>query len=148
MTTLGIVSILCIGPLIGVEFAVSSFINPVMRRLDDAAQAAAVRMFARRLGAAMPYWYGVGLVLLLVETFLRRAQPGFSVLVGASSLWAAVVVFSVLFLVPINNRMMRLDPGAFSQAAQSEHRRWNTLHQLRIAALIVSFTLFLSTVVR
>ena len=50
--------------------------------------------------------------------------------------------------VPINNRMMRLDPGAFSQAAQSEHRRWNTLHQLRIAALIVSFTLFLSTVVR
>lgn len=148
MTTLGIVSILCIGPLIGVEFAVSAFINPVMRRLDDAAQAAAVRMFARRLGAAMPYWYGVGLVLLLVETFLRRAQPGFSVLVGASSLWAAVVVFSVLFLVPINNRMMRLDPGAFSQAAQSEHRRWNTLHQLRIAALIVSFTLFLSTVVR
>ncbi len=148
MTTLSIASILCIGLLIGVEFAVSVFINPVMRRLDDAAQAAAIRMFAHRLGTAMPFWYGLSLVLLLVETFLRRAQPGFSALAGASSLWAAVIVFTLLFLVPINNRLMRLDPSAFSQAAQREHRRWNTLHQLRVAALAVSSVLFLSTVVR
>jgi hypothetical protein len=41
---------------------------------------------------------------------------------------------TVLFLVPINNRMMLLD-GAMNAQAQHDHRTWDSLHRLRILAL-------------
>jgi len=65
MNLLHIATILCIGLLIGVEFAVSAFINPVVWKLDLAAQAEAFRLFGRRLGRAMPPWYIASLLLLV-----------------------------------------------------------------------------------
>jgi len=64
---LTIITTLCIGLLIGTEFSVSVFINPILRRLDVLAQAHAIRLFARRLGAAMPFWYTASLLLLIGE---------------------------------------------------------------------------------
>lgn len=52
LTELDIVTTVCIGLLIGSEFAVSVFINPILRKLDDLAQANAIHLFARRLGIA------------------------------------------------------------------------------------------------
>jgi len=51
MIVLDIVTAVCIGLLIGTEFAVSVFINPILRKLDDRAQAHAIRLFARRSAA-------------------------------------------------------------------------------------------------
>jgi hypothetical protein len=45
MNLLNIATILCIGLLIGNEFAVSAFINPVVWKLDSGAQATAFRRF-------------------------------------------------------------------------------------------------------
>jgi hypothetical protein len=55
MLALNVVTTLCIGLLIGTEFAVSAFINPILRKLDSRAQASAIRLFAKRLGTAMPF---------------------------------------------------------------------------------------------
>jgi hypothetical protein len=49
----------------------------------------------------------------------------------------------VLFLVPINNRMMRLDASSFPEESQREHRRWEALHRLRVAALVMAMVCFL-----
>ena len=57
MSLLNLTTTMCMGLLIGVEFAVSAFLNPVLWRLDQPAQSAAIRLFARRLGTAMPFWY-------------------------------------------------------------------------------------------
>src|SRR6185437_9691670 len=65
-----IATTVCIGLLIGTEFAVSVFINPVLRKLDDRTQAKAVSLFAARLGRAMPFWYGLSLLLLLIEAIV------------------------------------------------------------------------------
>jgi hypothetical protein len=64
MPTLDIATTLCIGLLVGVELAVSVFINPVVWQFERAAQAEAIRLFASRLGKAMPPWYIVSLLLL------------------------------------------------------------------------------------
>src|SRR5581483_9643214 len=74
MTVLDMATIVCIGLMIGVEFAVSAFINPVLWRLERGAQMEAIRIFAVKLGFVMPFWYGLGLVLLLVQTFMVRHQ--------------------------------------------------------------------------
>ena len=132
----------CIGLLIGTEFAVSAFINPVLRRLEDRAQARAISLFAARLGRAMPFWYGISLLLLAAEALVEPHEPGVALLI-ACAIWLAVIVLSVLFLVPINNRMMRLDAASFPEEAQREHRRWTALHHLRVAALVVAMVCFL-----
>lgn len=138
-----IATTICIGLLIGTEFTVSAFINPVLRKLDNRAHARAVSLFAVRLGRAMPFWYGLSLLLLVVKTIASRDEPGNVFLITACAIWLAVIVFSVLFLVPINNRMMQLDALSFPEEAQQEHRRWTSLHHLRVAALVVAMICFL-----
>lgn len=140
---LDVITIMCIGLMIGTEFAVSAFVNPVLRKLDDRAQAGAIRLFARRLGMAMPFWYGCSLLLLVLETIGRRHQSGLLLLEAASGIWTAVIVLTLIFLVPINNRLARMDPGGFRGAAQMEHQRWDFLHRLRVAALSTAMVLFL-----
>jgi uncharacterized membrane protein len=143
MPFLDIAVTVCIGLLIGTEFAVSAFINPIVWKLDDRAQATAVRLFAERLGTAMPFWYAVSLLLLGLETLLRHHEPGFVLLIAASIIWAVVILLTLLFLVPINNRMVRLPSDSFPQEARREHKKWDTLHRLRVAALIIAFVCFL-----
>jgi len=131
-------TILSIGLLIGTELAVSIVINPVLNRLDERTRAQAIQMFATRLGKSMPFWYVANFILLLALTWLRRHQSVQSLLIAASVIWAAVILLTILFLVPINNRMMRLDPNSFTETQQGEHRRWTALHHLRVLSLCVA----------
>jgi hypothetical protein len=49
-----------------------------------------------------------------------------------------VIIHTLLVLVPINNRMIQLDSDAFSAEAQRKHMKWDSLHRLRVAALVAS----------
>jgi uncharacterized membrane protein len=145
---LDIVTTICIGLLIGTEFAVSVFINPILFRLDHRAQADAIRLFAKRLGGVMPFWYGGSLVLLIVVAIARRFGPGDVLLTAACAIWIAVMIHSVLVLVPINNRIIQMDADGFSPEAKREHQKWDSLHRLRVAALASSMVCFLIAVYR
>jgi hypothetical protein len=48
MNILNAATVLCIGLLIGAEFTVSAFLNPILWKLDFAAQATAIPLFTRR----------------------------------------------------------------------------------------------------
>jgi uncharacterized membrane protein len=146
MLTLNVVTTVCIGLMIGTELAVSTFINPVLWKLDDRAQMSAIRMFDTKLGFVMPFWYGLGLLLLLAETFAMRRAPNVMLLSIASGVWALVIVLSVLFLVPINNQLARVEPGQATESARRDHRKWDRLHRLRVLALTASMVLFLVAV--
>jgi uncharacterized membrane protein len=132
---LDIVTTLCIGLMIGTEFAVSVFINPILGKLEQSAEAQATRLFALKLGAIMPFWYGLSLLLLVAEMVVRRHQPGVTLLGAASAIWVGVIVFTVLLLVPINNRIAKMDSDGFTERLRREHRRWNSLHRWRVLAL-------------
>ena len=135
---LDIVTIVCIGLMIGTEFAVSAFVNPILEALESSAKAQATRLFARTLGTVMPFWYGLCLLLLIAQTVVRRGEPGFTLLVTAGLIWAGVILLSVLLLVPINNRIAKAEVGVFSEQLQQEHRRWDLLHRWRVFALTVA----------
>jgi uncharacterized membrane protein len=144
MNLLNMATILCIGLLIGTEFAVSAFVNPVLWKLDPEAQGQAIRLFARRLGRAMPFWYSASLLLLVAVTLGRLHHPGALLLAGASGVWAAVIVLTLLLLVPVNNRMAQIDAPTFTETAQREHHRWDRLHRVRVAALALAMAAFLA----
>jgi uncharacterized membrane protein len=140
---LDIVTTLCIGWLIGVELAVSVFVNPILWRLDQPAQFDAIRRFAQRLGAAMPVWYVASLVLLLVEAVLRRNAPGEWLLIAACAIWTVVIVLTLLFLVPINNRIGGSALMGSPESFLREHKKWDMRHRWRVAALAAAMTCFL-----
>ena len=134
MQLFNIVTIFVIFLLIGVEFCVSAFINPVIRQLEAEPQAKALSLFARVLGGVMPFWYGACFLLLAVLTWLRRGTAAFPLLVTAAGLWLAAIVLSVAVLVPINNRIAARSSANWQQ----ENRRWNKLHQLRVLLLAIA----------
>lgn len=148
MIYLDIVTTVCLGLMIGTEFAVSAFINPVLQRLDSAARMKAISMFAKRLGTAMPFWYGLSFLLLIAETVFHRGTLGEPLLISASVLWLAAIILSVIVLVPINNRMIRLDASSSAEASLREHRRWELLHRGRVMVLVASMVCFLLAVPR
>lgn len=132
---LDIATTMCIGLMIGTEFAVSAFVNPILEQFDDSTQAYATRLFARKLGTVMPYWYGLGLLLLIAETITVRQHAGLAFVATASVIWAAVIVLTLILLVPINNRIANMDSAAFPDSLRREHTRWDVLHRWRVLAL-------------
>ncbi len=143
---LDILTTLCLGLMIGTEFAVSVFINPVLQQLDGAAQGRPVRLFAGRLGTAMPFWYAGSLLLLIAEAIVRRAEPGEGLLIAACLIWVLVIVATLLVLVPIANRLAKLEDGGLSPEAKQEQRKWDRLHRLRVAALVAAMVCLLLAV--
>ena len=143
MTLLYVVTLVCVGLLAGVELAVSLVVNPVLERQELLVEARLVQTFARQLGRAMPVWYGLSLLLLVAATILGRNTAGFAFLVAASVIWTLVIVLTLLFLVPANNRLARLDPRAWSEATRRLHRTWDRRHRARIAALVAALVCFI-----
>lgn len=128
------VTIFVIFLMIGVEFCVSAFINPVIRQLEAEPQAKALSLFARLLGGVMPFWYGACLLLLAVHAWLGRGTAAFPLLVTAAGLWLAACVLSVAVLVPISIRIAARSSANWQQ----ESRRWDKLHQLRVLLLAIA----------
>jgi uncharacterized membrane protein len=143
MSTLSIATIFSVGLMIGVEFAVWVFINPILWRLQEAAQRQAVQLFAQRLGKAMPFWYTGNFLLLVAETFIFRARPVVQLLATASGIWTAVIILTLIFLVPINNRLARPDSALSFDQAHRLHLRWHAMHRVRVIALVAAFLLLL-----
>ena len=143
MHFLDILTILCTGFMIGNELTVSLFINPVVGKLDERTQAKILQLFAALLGKAMPVWYALSLVLMLVEAYLRRHEPSLTSLLIASAIWIAVIVYTIAVLVPINNRIAALESGALPAGWQQEHKKWDTLHRWRILFLTVAMVFLL-----
>jgi hypothetical protein len=118
------------GPLVGVEFAVAAFANPIFGRLPDDAYAQARSDGSRLLGKVMPFWYVATLALLVVAAIVTSGAWPFT---AAATLMALVVLMTVTVLVPINNRI-----GAWSSsndASRDLAARWDRLHWLRVAML-------------
>jgi len=143
MLILNVATIVCIGLMIGTEFAVSAFINPVLRKLESGLQMHVIRLFARKLGFVMPFWYGLCLLLLLVETFVFRHQSQVPLLAVASGIWVLVIILTLLFLVPINNRLARSETSAMIDRALKDHRKWEVMHRMRVLALTTAMILLL-----
>ena len=91
----------------------------------------------------MPFWYALNLLLLILEVAIRRHEPELALLIAATSIWIVVIVFTVVFLVPINNRMARPSSDSLSETARREHKKWHALHRLRVVAVGVALICFL-----
>ena len=143
MHFLDIATILCAAFMTGNEIAVSLFVNPVIWQLDETSQAKALRLFAALGAKAMPIWYIASFVLMAIEACLRLHQLAFPWIVAAAGLWIATIVYTLLVLLPINNRIAVLEVNALPSGWLQQHRRWDAHHRVRILLLILAVALLL-----
>jgi uncharacterized membrane protein len=140
MHLVDVLTIVCTGLMIGNELAVSLFVNPAVWQLEESAQAQALSLLARSLGKAMPFWYAACLVLLIVEAYLHRQGSTLPLIVAAIAIWIAVIIYTVVALVPINKRIALLPAGSLPVRWRQDHERWDKLHRLRILLLTAALS--------
>jgi hypothetical protein len=138
MHFLDTMTITLVGLMVGNELALSAFVNPAVWRLESGPQAQGLSILARSLGRVMPFWYGLCLALLALESLMHRNTAGWVPLLTATLIWAGVVVFSIGMLVPINDRIASLNTAAPTPGWKRDHKRWDSLHRVRILLLAVA----------
>ncbi|WP_395298094.1 anthrone oxygenase family protein [Kitasatospora hibisci] len=138
---LSVVTVVVVGLMVGVEFAVAVFVNPILDRLPDNGGLAARSDGARILGRVMPFWY-IGSVLLgATWTATARGDAGTGLVVTAAGLLVLSVVMSIALLVPINSRAARWTRDTAPADWRQQLGRWDRLHYLRVAVIVTAFAL-------
>jgi uncharacterized membrane protein len=144
---LEIAAVVVAGTMTGNEIAVAVFFHPQMSRLEDAVHIRAVQSLARALGAAMPVWYAVTLLLALAATIFAHAagSRAWWFALGSTSLFALMIVYSLLLPVPINNQIARWEPHSPPNNWRELRNRWDRLHAIRVGFLVVAFVLLVAS---
>jgi anthrone oxygenase-like protein len=143
LTALAIITTTVVGTMVGVEFAVAVFVNPIFLRLPAGAALQARADGGRVLGRVMPFWYVGSLVLIagLAAATWGRPGAGAGAAVAAAALLAVSVVMSVALLVPINNRSVTWTADDHPDDYREQQQRWDRLHYARVAIIVAGFVL-------
>lgn len=143
LTTLAVISATVVGIMVGVEFAVAVFVNPIMLRLPVGAAIEARADGGRILGRVMPFWYIASLILTIGLAVAVRGAPATSAAAVGAGLLAASVVLSITVLVPINNRSSTWTADHHPADWREQSQRWDRLHYVRVAIIVAGFVLTL-----
>jgi uncharacterized membrane protein len=136
---LGVVTVVAVGLMVGVELAVAVFVNPLFDRLPGDAGLAARSDGARVLGRAMPVWYAGSVVLAALWVVLAWGGPAVLPVGLAAALLVVAVVASITLLVPINDRVKTWSAGDAPADWRAQVGRWDRLHHARVALLVIAF---------
>ncbi len=139
--SLVIITIVLVGLMVGVEFAVAAFIEPLFDRLPDTAAITARSTGARVLGRLMPFWYIGSVLLAVIWTVQAWGHPQARTVALAVALLLVSVVMSVTVLVPINSRVARWASEGVPADWRPQVRRWNGFHYARVGIIIAAFVL-------
>lgn len=141
MEVLNVVAILVSGLMVGCELGVAVFIHPTLDKLPDEAHLPAASALARVLGTVMPFWYALGLLLILAEAIIEWRQSGILPIWFAASaiLWLLVIVYTITTLVPINSRIASWEKSTPPADWKSYRSKWDMHHRWRVVLLTIAF---------
>ena len=149
MELLNVVAIMVAGLMVGNELAVAVFVHPTLERLPDDVHRPAAIALARVLGMVMPFWYILVILLTVAEAGIQWHQsgrwPGW--LAASALLWVLAVVYTLIALVPVNNRIAswaKITPPADWKTYRS---RWDRRHRRRVVLLTIAFAFLIAGVV-
>lgn len=140
---LHLLAVLVLGLMCGSELNVGAFAHPILGTQSLDVHVPVRAALAKRFGRVMPFWMTtstlLNLLLLLPFAGLQGMAWKFAAIAAGIQVWA--VVFSVIFPVPINNRILRWTPATVPQDWRAQEHRWDSLHVFRTLGLICSFAL-------
>jgi Domain of unknown function (DUF1772) len=129
--------------MVGVEFAVAVFVNPILLRLPAGPSLEARAGGARVLGRVMPFWYFGSLILAAGLAAATWHRPAAGAATAAAALLAVSIVMSIALLVPINNRSATWTADDHPGDWREQQQRWDRLYYVRVAVNVAAFVLTL-----
>ncbi|MCF3143346.1 DUF1772 domain-containing protein [Streptomyces platensis] len=138
---IAILTVVVVGLMVGVEFAVAVFVNPILDRLPDNGGLAARSDGARLLGKVMPFWYIGSVVLGAVWAVLAWGGAGTGLVITATALLVLSVLMSIALLVPINSRVAQWTQGGVPADWKQQLGRWDRFHFVRVGVIVTAFVL-------
>jgi uncharacterized membrane protein len=149
MEVLNVVAIIVAGLMVGCELAIAAFVHPTLDTLPDDVHLPAASALARVLGKFMPFWYILVFLLTLAEAFIEWRQSGQLPIWLATSaiLWMLASLYSVMALVPINNRIASWEKSTPPPDWKTYRRRWDLLHRWRVVLLTIALAFLIVGIV-
>lgn len=153
MQTLSIIiettAIITAGTMVGNELAVAAFVHPNLSRLDDQTHSQVAQALARTFGRIMPIWYAATLILNIAVIFTAHTPWNLTWWLACTSalLFAISIGYTILGLVPINNRVSDWNLNRLPPDWQKQRQRWDFLHNIRVILLFAAFILLTISVV-
>ena len=137
--TIDLVAVLVTVLLTGVELAVGVFVHPAISKLQDAAHAAAAKPLAHILGKFMPFWYAAALLLIIVSLLTHSLGTwSWWACLTSAVLLAATIPFTLICLVPLNNRIAAMDLNTLPDGWKNDRANWDRYHSIRIMILVLA----------
>jgi hypothetical protein len=140
---LHLLAILILGLLCGSELNVGAFAHPTLNAQTLEVHVPVRASLARLLGRVMPFWMTTSTLLNLAVVLPFEGLHGttWRLAAVAFGVQAFAVVFSIIFPVPINNRIIRWTAATVPGDWRAQEHRWDVLHISRTLALIGAFAL-------
>ena len=140
MEVLNVVAITVAGLMVGCELAIAAFIHPTLDKLPDDAHLPVASAITRVLGTVMPFWYNLTFLLTLAEVVIRWHQSGrLPIWITTSAvLWMLASVYSLIALVPVNNRIKSWEKSTPPPDWKTYRRKWDMHHRRRVVLLTIA----------
>jgi uncharacterized membrane protein len=136
-------ALLVLGLMCGSELNVAAFGHPALNRQPLETHILVRSSFAAIFGRVMPYWMAAStlLNLFLLMPFVHLNQSAWRFAAIALAIQVCAVVFSIIFPVPINNRIAKWTPQTLPRDWGALEHRWDLYHSVRTAGLVAAFAL-------
>jgi len=121
------------GTLTGNEFGTWAAVHPALGKLDPAERIRAEQEVTRRYAAIMPGWMGSTVVSCVLALLSSRGTAGFRSTLLGTVCFVGMLASTRIGNVPINNRVLEMEPEKDQEEFAALRRRWDMLHTLRVA---------------
>ncbi len=115
----------------------------MLLKLDEPARVRAAHFLTAQLATHLPLWNVLCLLLFIVEAVLRRHDPDIPYLFASCFFWIAAAVVTFTLMLPLNTRLARTDPNAYSKQTVTDYSNWSKRHLPRLCLLGAAFLSFL-----
>ena len=132
------------GTLTGNEFGTLAAVHPALEELDQAERIRAEQSVTRRFGAIMPFWMGSTVISSVLAGLSSRGSAGFGRTLLGTACFAGMLASTRLGNVPINERVLELDPERDQQEFAELRKRWDRLHTLRVSLNVAGLAFLVS----
>jgi uncharacterized membrane protein len=127
------VNLMLAGMLTGNEFGTWVAVHPALGKLDPEERIRGEQEITRRFAAIMPAWMGSTVVSCVLALLFSRGTAGFRSTFFGTACFIGMLTSTRIGNVPINNRVLDLDPERDQEEFARLRERWDRLHTLRVA---------------
>jgi uncharacterized membrane protein len=127
------VNLVLAGMLAGNEFGTWAAVHPSLERLGPTERIRAEQEITHRFAAIMPAWMGSTVVSCFLALLSSRGSAGFRSTLFGTVCFVGMLASTRIGNVPINNRVLEMDPERNQEEFARLRERWDRLHTLRVA---------------